>query len=350
MVRHGRFQPAPAQTIDLTRRQITWVLWQTAAWLALAAIGFQHSAYAPAVALALAACSTRPRHLLYAVLVVPAALLLTACCLALGLPAFSAGGLVAGLAVGLLELGRSERWRLLNSALAGAALAPLALFAAQELASVLPLSLAPPLSALVFSLVSAQVLAVMAIRWREVARIPSRRRIVAALAAPYREPSLRALDHDRTIRRMAPDRATREGLGEVAAWVFRLSVSQQAQDRELRQLSDDDVADRIAKAQEAMERTTDSYARERRQATLRHLEGMQRHQQAMVLERERTESLVEYALATLEEARAGLAYAQRMPGQRAPEGLDEVLQRLRSHATEEAARRNTARELASASP
>ncbi len=348
LLHQGRFALANIELPSLPRRMLTWALWQSAAWLGLAAAGMAESAYAPAVAVGLAACTTRPRHLPLAAVTIPAAVLAVAAALAAGIPPWSAAGLVGGLAVAWLSLGRRQSWRLLNTALAGAALLPLGLLVQHELALLLPAGLALPVTTLVAAGITSGLLLVMAVDWRPVSRIPSRRRIRATLAPRYREPCLQAWEHDRVVRTMAPDPETRDGLGEVAAWVYRLSIGIQAQDSELDLLSQEDIGDRVTAAREAVYATEDPYTRDRRQATLRHLERMEQHRDALALERQRTESLVDYALATLAEARAGLAFSRRGVGP-APEGIDQVLQRLRAHATEEAARRSTVRELEVAS-
>ncbi|MFH1467805.1 MAG: hypothetical protein ABIO70_25695 [Pseudomonadota bacterium] len=344
----GRFDLAPAATLQLPRRLLTWTLWQAAAWLALVALGLSGSLWAPVLALGLAASTARPRHLPLAVVVVP--LVVAAAWLAslASLPVWSAAGLVAGLCAAWLELGRRPKWRLLNAALAGAALFPLAVVTQRALALALPPVLASPISILTASLLPALTLAVMAVDWRAVARIPSPRRIRATLAARYRDPCLKAWETDRVVRGMAPDRETREGLGEVAAWVYRLSLALQEQDQELELLAGEGITEKVEAARAAVYATDDPYTRDRRQATLRHLELMEQHAEALALERQRTESLLDYASATLAEARAGLAFSRKGAGFPAPEGLDQVLGRLRAHATEEAARRDTARELESA--
>ena len=345
LLQQGRFALAPLELPTLPRRILTWSLWQTAAWLGLAAAGLGESAFAPAVAIGIAACTARPKHLVMAALVIPAAVLSVLAATAIGVPAWSAAGLVGGLAAAWLSLGRRQPWRLANTALAGAALLPLGMLAQHHLAALLPAALALPVTAMVASSITALLLLVMAVDFRPLARIPSPRRIRSTLAPAYQEPCLQAWEHDRVVRTMAPDRETRDGLGEVAAWVYRLSIGLQEQDTELDLLSHEDIGARVTAARKAVYETDDAYTRDRRKATLRHLERMEQHRDALALERQRTESLVDYALATLAEARAGLAFSRRGTGGPAPEGIDEVLQRLRTHATAEAARRDTAREL-----
>lgn len=341
----GRYALVPAQLPKLPQRMLGWTLWQTAALLGLTALGLADTVYGPALAVGLAACSARPKHLPFAILVIPLAVLAALAATAMGAPAWTAVGLVAGLAAGWLELGRRAPWRLLNASLAGAALVPLALWTQSQLATLLPAGIAAPIAALTAGLIAAPVLAVVAVDWRPLARIPSPRRIRATLAPAYQPACLDAWKHDRVVRDMAPDRETRDGLGEVAAWVYRLSIGLQEQDAELEQLAGEDIGERVEAARKAVYETDDAYIRDRRQATLRHLELMEHHREALALERQRTESLVDYALATLAEARAGLAFSRKGSGHPAPEGLDQVLHRLRTHATEQAAMRDTAREL-----
>jgi hypothetical protein len=345
LVHQGRFALAARDIPTLPRRILTWTLWQSAAWLGLAALGLADSAFTPAVAIGLAACTSRPRHLPLAAVVIPLSVVAVAAATAMGLPAWSSAGFCGGVAAAWLLLGRRQAWRLLNTGLAGAALLPLGLLLQLKLSTLLPAAMALPITTLAASLTTALLLVVMAMDWRPIARIPSRRRIMSTLGEAYRQPSLEAWEHDRVVRNMAPDRETHDGLGEVAAWVYRLSLSLQDQDGELELLSKDDIAGRIEEARKAVYATDDAYTRDRRQATLRQLERMEQHAEALALERQRTESLVDYALATLAEARAGLAFSRRGIGAPAPEGIDQVLQRLRNHATAEAARRDTAREL-----
>jgi hypothetical protein len=345
LTRQGRFTLARVELPTLPRRAVSWTLWQSAVLLGLGVAGLDSHALAPALAVGIAASTTRPRHIPLALLVVPAVLLAAAAALSVGVPAWTAAGLSGGLAAGVLELGRRRPWRLLNAALAGAVLLPMGLLVQQQLVTLLPAGVGLPLTTLLASTLSALTLVVVAVDWRVLARIPSPRRIRSTLAPQYRSPCLQAWEHDQVVRGMAPDEETRDGLGEVAAWVYRLSRGLQDQDGELGLLSQEDIGQRLEAARQAVHATDDAYTRDRRKATLRHLERMEQHREALALERQRTESLVDYALATLQEARAGLAFSRRGAGGPAPEGIDQVLQRLRTHANAEAARRDTAREL-----
>ena len=91
--------------------------------------------------------------------------------------------------------------------------------------------------------------------------------------------------------------------------------------------------------------TEDDFTRERQLATARHLQSLLGHAQQIRLEHARSQSMQEYALAYLEEARMGLALARALPSDAAPSRLGEVLDRLRSHAQESETRRKTAREV-----
>jgi hypothetical protein len=65
----------------------------------------------------------------------------------------------------------------------------------------------------------------------------------------------------------------------------------------------------------------------------------------MQLESERSEALMDYALAFLADARASLLLGQLRPGSAAPSDLPEVLRRLRDHALHEEARHRTESDL-----
>ena len=133
-------------------------------------------------------------------------------------------------------------------------------------------------------------------------------------------------------------------MAEVATWVFRLQITLQALDNELSHIDPDQVRARI-ESNRNLGPEVDEFTRERRAATAQHLERLLQHRQAIEIEKSRTDALVDYALAFLEEARAGLAVARELPGETTPERLPEVLRRLRASAQEGDARRRTAREL-----
>jgi hypothetical protein len=126
--------------------------------------------------------------------------------------------------------------------------------------------------------------------------------------------------------------------------VYRLALTLQTLDTDLSRTDPIEVGARLfALREDAPEE--DGFIRERRHGTASHLERLLTHRGAMALERARTQSLQEYALAYLEEARAGLALARVLPGDHTPETLGVVLEKLRAHAAEGGARRQTSREL-----
>jgi hypothetical protein len=133
-------------------------------------------------------------------------------------------------------------------------------------------------------------------------------------------------------------------MAEVATWVFRLQQTLQTLDHELESIDVVEIRQRIA-ACEDLNETADAFTRERKKATAVHLNRLLDHRKAIEIERGRTEAMVDYALAYLEEARAGLAVARELPGEAVPDRLSEVLDRLRSQAKEGDARRRTAREM-----
>jgi hypothetical protein len=175
-------------------------------------------------------------------------------------------------------------------------------------------------------------------------RLPTLRQIQRTLRLPYRPPAFRALDLFGSCRKQMADADTRRGLAEVATWVYRLQMTLQTLDIELEAIDERSILERIETC-EAIEEGEDSFTVERRQATAKHLRRLLEHRAAMGVERRRTEALADYALAFLEEARAGLAVARALPGEEIPDRLVEVLGKLRSQAQDGDVRRRTAREL-----
>ncbi len=129
----------------------------------------------------------------------------------------------------------------------------------------------------------------------------------------------------------------------MARWVLHLQTSRGSLDAEARTIDVVDVQARIEAC--AGQPSDDAFTRERRAATAAHLQRLLDHHEAIQVEADRTGALVDYALAYLEEARAGLILGRRLAGDAAPTRLAEVLGRLREHAAEGDARRRTAREV-----
>lgn len=352
----GRYHFSADATQTLLQRQLSWPAIQGITFGALTAAGVAAAQPALAVALSLgvALAGTHYRQLPRAV---PVAVALVAAVWVIGqlsdaLTAISgtqvlAAGAIIGAGLFGLEKERPDRWQLLQTGLAGTAAAGLGWWASTRLLGGLPTE--PLLAALhagLFGLIAGQAMLVSALRYRTVERIPSPPRIKATLKAEYQEACLKAWRVDRELERSAPDPETRDGLGEVAAWIYKLQWSMQALDREIDEIDDVDLQARIVAAYEEAESETDDFIRERRIAAARHLEQLSGHRRNLILERKRLAALVDYAGAYQEEARAGLVLARLQPGDQTPGRLDDVLHRLRSHSHAQIIQRRTARELA----
>jgi len=259
-----------------------------------------------------------------------------------------AAGVTLGWVLGWLDDGPDDTLRGLQLALVGTTLTGVAWWLA---ALLLPTGLTPLFATLFTALVvavgSAAVLLPGALRYRTASRIPGPPRIRSTLTEDYREPCLRAHSLDSDLAKQSPDPETRDGLGEVAAWIYRLQWTLQRLDREQGTHDDLELAERVVRLTEEAQATEDAFTRDRKLATVRHLERLQAHRTALGEERNRTAALVDYASAFLEEARGSLVLAQMKPGeQQTPERLDDVLGRLRTFSNERANHRRTAREVA----
>lgn len=357
-VASGRYRVDEELKAGLPGRQLAWTAWSALALSVASAAGLlsSHPAIVVSLALALGAWASRPRQLLRGAGVAAATL---GAVLLVGLLEGQAGsstllsgaqvltaGAVAGLGASLLDRPTADRWRRVQGGLGGAAGAGLGWWAATTLVG-------PPgegaltgaLQGAALGLLGSQALLAGAMQWKATDRIPSPSRIRAALAPAYQPPCLRAWQLDQGFEKQAPDPDTRDGLGEVAAWIFRLQWTGMALDREIAALEGEGLGRRRDALDERAASAADEFTRDRLQATARHLEQLARHRDTLALERERTAALAEYASAYLEEARAGLALARVLPGEHVPDRLGDVLGRLRSHAAASDARRRTAREL-----
>lgn len=262
---------------------------------------------------------------------------------ALGAPAILGAGAIAGAAAALLVPDRTDWLDVVNAGLASLAGAGLGLWAALQLLPGAQGSLVAVLliSALV-GLVASQGLLPVAIRV-DGQGLPTFAKINRTLRPPYRPPVARALELFGRARPHAPDKGTRKGMAEVVTWIYRLQLTLQSHDDAIGTIDPVDVQARIDACD--ADDDADAFTRERRQATASHLRRLLDHRTALARERARTEALVDYALAFLEEASAGLAVARELPGEARPDRLPEVLHRLRDHADAGDARRETAREL-----
>ncbi len=260
-------------------------------------------------------------------------------------PGIVGAGAAAGLAAALLFPFRVDWLDVLHGALGGLAGAGIGLWVATHLVpGSLPAVLQATLTTAIVALLASQTLLPLAVRFDQTPTVPSLRDLARALKVPYRPPVVRSLDLFRNAERNAPDPESKRGLAEVATWVFRLQVTLQTLDLELAQIDPTQVQERIANHR-AVPADADPFTKERRAATVEHLERLLAHRSVIETERRRTEVMVDYALAFLEEARAGLAVAQQLPGEAVPDRLPEVLGRLRAHASEGDNRRRTAREV-----
>ncbi len=266
-----------------------------------------------------------------------------------GVQVLVAGGIIgAGLAWMNADL---DRWQLLQTTLAGVATVGLGWWASTRLLGGLPTEpLTAGLHGAIFGLLACQSTVVASLRYSVTQRIPNPRRIKATLRPDYQPPCLKAHRLDEELSAHAPDNDIRDGLGEVAAWIYKLQWNLQVMDREIEEISDMDLQTRIAQLYTDAEESPDAFITERRLAAASHLERLVSHREGLALERDRIAALVEYAAAYQEEARAGLVLARMQPGDYLPARLDDVLSRLRSHSREQLVARDTARELSRIAP
>lgn len=332
---------------ELPRRQALWLLGSGAAAVlaALTPMWAMQPEIALTLSLGAGASLVDPRRLWAAPLGIAAVGLAGLLCTLVDLPAVIGAGAAAGAVASWLFPHRTDGLDLVHGGLGGLAGSSIGLWVATMLVPVgLPAVIAAPLTVAVAALLGAQALLPIALRFDHAPQVPTVRQVQKALKVGYRPPVFRALDLYGGSEQQAPDRDTRKGLAEVTTWVLRLQATLQTLDAELAQIDPEQVRGRIAHCRD-LAPDADEFTRERRAATATHLERLLEHRQLIEVERRRTEALVEYALAFLEEARAGLAVAQQLPGETVPDRLPEVLHRLRDHARDGDVRRRTAREL-----
>jgi len=354
----GSLQPSPRSELavapseralqQLPQHQGLWVAGSIATPL-LVALLTPLWITSPDVALTLAiaggASVINPRRLWAAPLVGAAVTLAGLLFTFLQLPAVIGAGAAAG-ALATWLLPRPTDWLdRLHGALGGLAGSSLGLWAAVSLVPASwPAWLTGLATAAIVGLIGSQGLLPSALRFDVEPRLPTPRDIQRELRSTYRPHVFKALDLYRASLKQSPDRDTRQGMAEIAVWVFRLQVTLQTLDQELGQIDPSRVQQRIETYRDLPEET-DEFTRRQRRATADHLERLLEHRDAISVERDRTDALVDYALAFLEEARAGLAVARELPGETAPDRLPEVLHRLRDQARQGDARRRTAREV-----
>ena len=203
-----------------------------------------------------------------------------------------------------------------------------------------------PLQCLSVALSSSVLLIADACVVVEATRPPPPSTLENVLGRTYQQPSIRAHQIDQEVEARCPDPLTRDDLGEVAVWIFRLQSTLQHIDATLDELNDTTLQQRLINLGKEIDTAKDHFVLERKQATLNHLRGLKRHKTTLQNERIRTTTLVDYAAAFLEEAYTGLTVAGLHPGHHTPAGLPDVLERLRQHELDHAATRKTHRELA----
>lgn len=331
----------------LPARQGAWVGAQVLTGAIVGVIGLW--ALQPELALSAAigagAGAVNPKKLWALPLVVAAVVLAGMLCTAYQIPAVIGAGAAAGALSTWLLPHRTDWLDHVNGALGTLAGSSLGLWAATALIpSSVPVVFTAILTAGTVALVGSQGLLPAAIRYDAGPDLPTASQIKANLKLRYRPPVLKALDLHNAARDHAPDKDTKRGLAEVATWVYRLQLTRQTLASEADAIDPLSIRERID-AYENLGPEADAFTRDRRLATAQHLSRLLEHRTAIDIELGRTEALVDYALAFLEEARAGLAVARQMPGDTMPQRLDEVLGRLREHADDGDARRQSAREL-----
>lgn len=331
---------------QLPRHQALWVVGQVLAAAAAGVAGLWTTAPEIALTLTIAAGAALANPFrLWAAPLIAGGVTLTGLLFTMAeWPAVLGAGAAAGALAAMLVPWRTDWLDSVNAALGTLTGSSIGLFAGTSLIpETLPLGLAPVLTAAMVGLVGSAGLIPVAIRFDNHPNLPTRREVERVLKVAYRPPVYRALDLFAAARRQTKDAESRRGLAEVATWVFKLQITLQTLDRELEAIDPRDIEDRISKALDTDH--ADEFTRERKLQTAEHLKRLLEHRGQIDVERGRTEALVEYALAFLEEARAGLAVARELPGEASPDRLPEVLNRLRSQARDGSARRQTAREL-----
>lgn len=329
----------------IPRRQASWVGAQTLAATGLAVTGLwaAQPELALTVSLGIGVAAVNLRRLWALPLVTAAVVLGGLLTAALDWSPVLGAGAVAGLALAWLLPETTDWLDYLNGALATAAGATMGLWAADHLLpDLVSHGWGGALAGAMIGFVASQGLVPLSVRFDNPS-VPTARQIQRLLQPMYRPPVFRAVHLYESSARSAPDGQTRRGMAEVTTWVFRLQTTLQALDRELDEIDPDLIVQRIRACED--QDVSDAFTRDRKVATAAHLRRLLDHRAAIAVERERTEALVEYALAFLEEARAGLAVARELPGEATPDRLPEVLDRLRGHAQAGDARRKTAREM-----
>lgn len=174
--------------------------------------------------------------------------------------------------------------------------------------------------------------------------LPNALELFTKLRAPFRQPVYRAILLCRQARAQVSDRQTRAGLIEIVRWVFRLQQVANRLTARIESIHVEEIQRQLTAHKNS--RSSDALTLERKKETQKHLEKLLQHRNSMALEIERTEAMVEFANAFLEEVNASLYLSKTRNHSFQPERLPDVLHRLRNHALGESARSQTQIELA----
>ncbi len=331
---------------QLPRHAALWVVAQSVAAAVTGVTGLwsTHPEIALTLCIAVGAAFASPQKLWAAPLVAGGVAAAGFLFTLIDLPAVIGAGAAAGALASWALPWRTDWLDSVNAGLGVLTGSSVGLFlAASALPPSLPALAAAGVTAGLVGVVGVLGLLPVAIRFDTRPAMPSHREVRNALKTPYRPPVFRAMDLYAAAAKQNADQDTLHGLAEVTTWVFRLQITLQSLDGELEAISETDIRDRIAKCYATDD--ADDFTKERRLATAVHLERLLEHRSTMSTERGRNDALVDYALAFLEESRAGLAMARELPGEAIPDRLPEVLNRLRHQASSGDARRKTAREI-----
>jgi hypothetical protein len=336
LLTRGQFRLPIEDSWKLLQKQVGWATIQMGIATLWLVMGLPWPAVGAGLATGLGAAITRPVALHYLPLLVLGTVVGCSLLSVVGVPVWLAAAIIAGLLIGKGWIGRAE------AAMAGGAMVGLVGWAIpwqpESLLGIFGVSC-------LMALAAAQALIPGSLKFVPAVQVPSPLQISRTLSPMYRQPCMRAWQLDGELSVMAPDIQTREGLSEVGSWIYRLALTTQTLDTDIGRIDVEDIEVRKKALLAEAAASDDSFIRDRHQGTASHLDRLLEHRSSLVRERARASSLQDYALAYLEEARAGIAVARVLPGDQTPAQLGIVLDKLRAHAAEGGARRSAAREL-----
>ena len=177
--------------------------------------------------------------------------------------------------------------------------------------------------------------------------LPSSFEIVTRIGPQFRQPVYRAIVLCRHAHKQVTDAQTKADLVEIVRWVFTLQHVADQLTTHIHLLTCLLFILNLPPSTAPKQRRT-HFRTEK--GTQKHLCRLLEHQEAMLIEVERTHAMVEFANAFLEEANASLYLTLHQSYPCQPSRLPDVLYRLRNHAVGESARRQTQLELAMLQP